>query len=478
MKATRIFSLLLAMLMLGACVAACDTVGGKETTQAPTEEPTEAPTQAPTDEPTAEPTEEPTTEATTEQTTEEPTTEEETTRGTVNTDPIGDILEYGKYDLNTYMTPIWDGRVVYNETVMFVGMDDKASLLYTPDEILSVRSYDLKTEYEKGKDYDVVDGQLVLLEGTRIPVISLEQYYHEKEIAGMPAQLVTKYEGKNYYTYWGEGTTMTKWQVAVTYVHDQYWEGFMPETSDQFTKLIAKLEAGEDVTMFFYGDSITFGATSSSGANVAPYAPPYTQMFTQYLAQKYGYTIKYVNTGLDNTATPPTKDTVFGTNGTITYINTAVGGWTSADGFNKFDQYVTPYIEQYKCDFFALAFGMNDAGNSPSTEKKAIKKITDKIYEVAPEVELLLVSTMIPNPEATNGWYGNQYRFENVFEQLAKAYVEEGKSCGVACMTSMSQRIVENKRFRDHTGNNINHPNDFLGRIYAQVVFETVIGYD
>ncbi len=464
MNAKRILSMLLAMLMLGVCLVGCNQGGnGDETTP---EDTTEAPA------------EQPTTDATTEEeTTEEETTEEETTRGTVNDAPIGDILKYDTFDLNTYMTPVWDGRVVYNETVMFVGMNDQASLLYTPDEILSVTSYDLKTVYEQGKDYDVVDGKLVLLEGTRIPVIAFDQYYHEKEVPGMPAQLAVKLDGKTYYVYWGEGTTMTQWQVAVTYVHDQYWEGFKPEHSDQFASLIEKMEKGEDVTMIFYGDSITFGATSSSGANVHPYAPPYTQMFTQYLAQKYGYTIKYVNTGLTGTCPPPSTDSVFGTNGTITYINTAVGGWTSADGSNKFNEYVKPYVDQYGCDFFLLAFGMNDAGNSPNNEKKAIKKISDKLYDIAPEADMLLVATMIPNPEATNGWYGNQHRFETVFEALAEDYVKDGKSCAVAKMTSMSQRILENKRFRDHTGNNINHPNDFLGRLYAQVVFETVIGY-
>lgn len=459
MKTIRFLSMLLATLMLSVCFVGCDGGNGEDTT---TPENT---------------TDQPQTDAPTEQGSEEATTEEETTRGTVNDAPIGDILKYDAFDLNTYMTPIWDGRVVYNETVMFVGMNDKASLLYTPDEILSVTSYDLKTTYEKGKDYDVVDGQLVLLEGTRIPVISFDKYYFEQPVPNMPAQLEVKVDGKRYYVYWGEGTVMTQWQVAVTYVHDQYWEGFVPETSDQFAKLIAKMEAGEDVTMMFYGDSITFGASSSAGANVSPYMPPYTQLFTQYLAQKYGYTIKYVNSRLTGTAPVPATDTVFGTNGTITYINTAVGGWTSADGFNNFEQYVTPFVNEYGCDFFLLAFGMNDAGNSPKNEQKAIKKIADELYALKPEAEMLLVATMIPNPEATNGWYGNQHRFETVFESLAKSYVEEGKSCAVAKMTSMSQRILENKRFRDHTGNNINHPNDFLGRLYAQVVFETVIGY-
>ena len=461
MNVKKLLSMLLAMLMLGVCFVGCD--------QGQTEDPTDAETEAPATDP-AQTTEEPTTDV---PTTDVPTTEEATTEP----EPPEELLAYDTFNLDAYMKPIWKGKYVYNETVMFVGMEDQAALLYTPDEILSVTSYDLKTTYEKGKDYDVVDGKLVLLEGTSIPVISFDEYYHKQQIAGMPAQLQVKVDGKAYYVYWGEGTTMTQWQVAVTYTHSQTWEGFKPEKSDQFTKLIAKMEAGEDVTMIFYGDSITFGATSSSGANVHPYAPPYTQMFTQLLAQKYGYTIKYVNTGLTGTCVPPAQDTVFGTNGTITYINPAVGGWTSADGFNKFDQYVAPFVEQYGCDFFLLAFGMNDAGNSPKNEQKAIKKIADELYAIAPEAEMLLVATMIPNPEAVNGWYGNQHRFESVFESLAADYVAEGKSCAVAKMTSMSQRILENKRFRDHTGNNINHPNDFLGRLYAQVVYETVIGY-
>ncbi len=455
MNAKRILSMLLAMLMLGVCFVGCDQGKGEENTTP--EDTTEAPA-----------------EQTTEQTTDIDTTEAETEAPPKEEE----LLAYDTFYLDTYMKPVWEGKYMYNETVMFVGMDDQASLLYTPDEVLSVTSYDLKTTYEKGKDYDVVDGKLVLLEGTSIPVIPFEEYYHEKEIPGMPAQLAVKLNGKTYYVYWGEGETMTKWQVAVTYTHSQTWEGFKPEHSDQFASLIEKLEAGQDnITMIFYGDSITFGATSSSGAGVHPYAPPYTQMFTQYLAQKYGYTIEYINTGLSGTCPPPTEKTVFGTEGTITYINTAVGGWTSADGYNKFDQYIKPYVEEYGCDFFLLAFGMNDAGNSPNNEKKAIKKISDKLYEIAPDADMLLVATMIPNPEATNGWYGNQHRFEAAFEALAQDYVADGKSCAVAKMTSMSQRILENKRFRDHTGNNINHPNDFLGRLYAQVVFETVIGY-
>ena len=76
-------------------------------------------------------------------------------------DDLASVGIYDKYDLDSYMSPIWSGNVVHNETVMFVGIDDKASLLYDADRIFSVRSYDLSVEYVEGVDYDYVDGKLV-----------------------------------------------------------------------------------------------------------------------------------------------------------------------------------------------------------------------------------------------------------------------------------------------------------------------------
>ena len=158
MNVKRLLSMLLAMLMLGVCFVGCD--------QGQTEDPTDAETEVPTTDP-AQTTQAPTTQA---PTTDAPTTEEATTEP----EPPEELLAYDTFNLDAYMKPIWKGKYVYNETVMFVGMEDQAALLYTPDEILSVTSYDLKTTYEKGKDYDVVDGKLVLLEGTSIPVISFD----------------------------------------------------------------------------------------------------------------------------------------------------------------------------------------------------------------------------------------------------------------------------------------------------------------
>ena len=61
---------------------------------------------------------------------------------------------------------------------------------------------------------------------------------------------------------------------------------------------------------------------------------------------------------------------------------------------------------------------------------------------------------------------------------LAEKIQERGIGCAVAPMTSVSKYIHQQKRYRDTTGNNVNHPSDFLARAYAQVIYQTVFGYE
>ena len=42
----------------------------------------------------------------------------------------------------------------------------------------------------------------------------------------------------------------------------------------------------------------------------------------------------------------------------------------------------------------------------------------------------------------------------------------------------MSQAILERKEFNDYSGNNINHPNDFFIRVYAQTMLQALLGYE
>ncbi len=379
-------------------------------------------------------------------------------------------LDVNMSDLDPLMQPIFHGNEVKNETVMFIDKTDVKTLLYPIDTIISVTSFDCKTVYEEGKDYVVENGQLKLVEGSRIPVITPAKYYNVAD--GM---LQTNYNGTNVNTHWGEARAMIDWQININYTHTSTWEGdTQPCESATYAKFLQKLQNGEDVTVFFYGDSITYGANATWLSSYQPNQYPYTILFTQALADLFDYTVHYER----GTARVPSTDYVAGTRGTITYINTAVGGWTSQHGVDNLQKSVIDRVEKSGCDLFVVAFGMNDAGVSPRTTSNNIKTMVDGVLAADADASIVLLSTMVPNPNATNGWYGQQVNQEPQLIRLAKDYTEDGVPCAVARMTTVSLAVLERKEFHDYSGNNINHPNDFFIRVYAQTLLQAVVGYE
>ena len=380
------------------------------------------------------------------------------------------------------MQNMFDGNRMVYETVMFIDYGQQKQLLYTPDEIIAVTSYDRTVTYVQGVDYDLIDGCLVLLEGSSIPCITSDRYYGGPA-TGMQDICYTYRDGVLVSTYWGENDSMTKWQINVEYTHSEEWDGFVQQTmTEQYSDFLAKLERGEDVTVFFYGDSITVGANASGYFGTAPNQPPYTLLVVDSLARLYGYSVEHAQW----TSSAPRQIMNYGDNGTITYINTAVGGWSSADGVSNYggrNKKVNAYIEKYGCDLFIVAFGMNDGGVAVADTVANVKTMIDETIALAPDCAYLIVSTMVPNPDAYSSaaggrWLGNQPLQEAALLELAKTYQSGGVSCAVAQMTSVSQAILEHKDFVDYTGNNINHPNDFFSRVYAQTIIQTLIGYE
>ena len=431
------------------------TVGETDVTPAATEAPTEAPT-------------EPVTEAPTEEvTTEEITTEEETTLSIQ--DQLG--LDVKDEDLKDVMQNIFTGTQSLKETVMFLDKGEVKSLLFPIKDIVSVTSYDGKTVYEEGKDYVIEDGKLKVTEDSAIKVITSDKYYNH------PGSLITM-NGKP--MFWGE-SQVKAWQVSVTYNHDAAWEGYVQESQlEVYQNFVKKLIAGEDVTVFFYGDSITWGACSTFMEGVEPKQGAYAMLFTEALADLFGYTVKYVNTGLVASmavAPVPTADYVAGDRGTITYVNTAIGGWTSNDGVTNFDKFVGEQVEKYGCDLFVLGYGMNDGGVPAATTKANAKKMIDKLLEIKPEASVMMVSTMTPHT-GSNWDHAVIQQQEKQLLSLAKTYRKDGNAVAVACVHSVSVAIQEHKTFNDYSGNNINHPNDWFYRVYAQTLLQTLIGYE
>lgn len=393
-----------------------------------------------------------------------------------NTSTGSDLMtEVFKSNLNTDMQSLFSGNTVVNETVMFLDKGTEKALMYKADQILTVTSYDGWVVYEKGVDYELRDGKLYIPETSSIPCITSKRYYNP----GEPTPLMADHNGKAVYVYWGEGALITDWQIQVTYTHSDTWEGYVQESQkDVYKDFIRKLQSGEDVTIVFYGDSITFGASASFIYGYAPGRYSYPLLFTQALADLFGYTVRYIPTGLEGTSRIPAEDYVAGTRGTITYVNPAVGGWTTQDGLSHFDEYIKPIVGQYGCDLFVDAYGMNDPAVRPQSVRANTRVMLDELLEIAPNTAIMLVSTMLPNPTAIGGVNGNQYQHEEQFLLLAEAYQNNGIPCAVACVTSVNQSILEHKEYMDYTGNNLNHPNDYFCRVYAQVLLQTLYGYE
>ena len=480
-KTIRILTALAALLLIGVTAvafASCDK--NPDTSADTTAEATPAPTEEPTEPPTEEPTEEATTE---EETTEEATTEEVTTEAPIK-DQLG--LNIKDEDMIEAMQNIFSGTTSVKETVMFLDKGDVKSLLYPIKSIVSVTSYDGKTTYEEGKDYVVEDGKLKVTENSSIRCITSQTYY---SFPGVPdgqggyTCINTKNPatGQMSSTFWGE-SQMKQWQIAVTYTHDAAWEGYVQESQlEIYQNFVKKLIAGENVTVFFYGDSITWGACSTYAEGVQPKQGAYAMLFTEALADLFGYKVKYINTGLAaGMSCHPVPATEYGTGdrGTITYVNTAIGGWNSEHGVTNFDKFVKEQIEKYGCDLFVLAYGMND-GFGAGTTRSNSKTIIDGVLEIKPEAAIMMVSTMTPHTNSNwDTMLSSIKQQERQLDSLAKQYRKDDKPVAVACVHSVSVAVQEHKTFNDYSGNNINHPNDWFYRVYAQTLLQTLIGYE
>lgn len=357
--------------------------------------------------------------------------------------PSNDFI-YDKYDLFTCMYPIWAGNMVYNETIMFVPNAETkiiapAPLLYTPEKVLSVRSYDLKTVYVEGKDYVVKNGCIELTEDSNIPTISYNDYYRlSPDIYALNCKSV-----KGRYLKFGDKSFFSK-QICVTYTHTDKWSGPIPKyQGNKLTNTIKLLNEKEKMTLVYNGDSIMEGCDASSRFGIEPKMPTWQTMVTQRLEKEY--------------------------NTHINAINTAVGGkttdWGLSDAYNN--------IVKYSPDLVILNFGINDGTAKMPVEqyKSNMQGIIDKVREVSPKCEFIILTNTVCNPDA-DGWNSfGSYQYPTVVKEIATS----NPGIAVVDMYSMQQYFLSIKRYWDTTTNNINHPNDFFIRVFAQSVAQALI---
>lgn len=348
-----------------------------------------------------------------------------------------------KYDRNLYLESIFSSNIVYFETALpVIGMPIKT--LFKIKKIIAVTNYSLDITYKEGVDYHIENGELIINKEGSIPQSNINDFYLDEpgsiEIPINPSSSFVKFD-KQKYSFYGEGPIMTNRQITITYEHEDSWDDFLPSyQGNKISKFIDKLKNKQDATILFYGDSITAGCCSSGttyGGKVKPYAESYPVMVHKYLEDVFNINIKYVNTAV------PGMDTLWGLNN------------------------VEKNVNQFNPDLLVLAFGMND-GDEPGMHVEKIGKILAEVEKHNPNIEVLLIASTIANPETT--WFADKkLHYIDEYNKLNKSNV------AIVDMTTMHQSLLKRKYFRDLTGNNINHPNDFLARIYAQAILKVLL---
>lgn len=334
--------------------------------------------------------------------------------------------------IDTAMIPFWNGKIMYNESVMMIskgGKPAEATLLFQPKKILSVRNAGLNIEYQEGVDWQYKNGRLTLLPDSKATY--------------MTDSILTNASGKHSFprksgggVLFYEGSFFHERQLSVTYQHvKNVWKGVTPEfRAEILPHAVELLRKKTSIHILLYGDSIAAGANASAKSKAEPNLPDWGTLIAEKLRRFYDAPIKFTNT--------------------------AVGGMDSNWGVKNVQQEVIAY----QPDLIIIAFGMNDGTGKMSGEKfkENIAGIIQSVREKNKNAEFILVSTMLPNPESF--FTGTQADFKKVLQELT------GPGIALVDMTEVHRELLKYKSYQDMTGNNINHPNDFLIRWYAQEI--------
>lgn len=337
------------------------------------------------------------------------------------------------------MIPVWDSDIIYNESCLMIKDKNqataRASLMFKPEEIISVRDSSLNKEYKKGVDWNIRGNEIYLTENSSIPFMTYAELNPKNTISGK-----TQKKKSSGNVFFSEGSYFHTRQIFVTYKTKEKWTGEKPEYQiNTLPKTINKLKNKENVKVCLYGDSIAAGANASGRVGVAPNQPIWGEAFVNNLKKTYGSQIDFVNSSL--------------------------GGKTSAWGIEN----VYNNCIRHNPDLVVLAFGMND-GTQNVDKEKFCKNIGDMIASIRnfnADCEFIVVAPMLANDETV--FAGTQ---ETYISELKKL---EGNGIAVCNMTGVHKYLLTKKSYQDMTGNNVNHPNDFLIRLYAQYLSDMLI---
>lgn len=347
---------------------------------------------------------------------------------------LGDKVAH-TLSIDQMTTPFWKSGEVWGETVF--PNQVRLPLLAEPGSKPDVYN-GLRTTAYTEDDFFVKDDKLLLAYQMADRVISNSVLYPKDKVSAKGRVFKSRKGG---FLLGPEGTWFQKRQLSVDYSFDpDTWRGPKPEFEPELLpRTLEKLKKKEPLKVVFYGDSITMGANATAVVGEPPYQWSWSTLIIEALRSRY--------------------------DGTIEWINAALGGTTAEWGQKNAEALLAPY----EPDLVVIAFGMNGS-ITPKDFGQMVESMMGTVRAVNPEAEFILVHAMQPNSD----WKGLS------LYQKYGAVMKKLQQPGVlfADVWSMHEALIERKRYVDMTANHVNHPNDFLIRIYAQVILSRFVDFE
>lgn len=377
-------------------------------------------------------------------------------------------LAYDEDDYKNAMSaPYWKGNVMYNELslpILYENGEVYAKLYYTPTKVFAVKDQKLEKTYEEGKDYvvDKENKKLVIPKGSSIPALYEKADEGENPpegfayTTGMPNNI-------DLYTIWNLGTGNFVYTESAYFYGKYLSVSYAYDVEDLDTSVFAKYDAttltavrnklknGEEISLVTIGDSITEGC-SSTGDNlhVAPNTPCYAKQIKTELERVYGATVKLTNIGK--------------------------GGSESKWPLSGEGSAALGKAKEAAPDLCIIAYGMNDSSSqvSPAAYDSNIRAIIREIKNVSENCEFILVNSFPCNPL----YERDATLFDRYLKKLNKiAEEDEGGHTVVVDMQKVGKYYMQTKKYCEISSSNVNHPNDFLHRVYAMNIVSTICDY-
>ena len=400
------------------------------------------------------------------------------------TEHAGGDKQTERGEMDDLVKNFWETAVMRDEPVMLVAPTDengnvtaapRGKLLLPATAVLSVKQYyhasldGQSRTFGEGSDFEYRDGYIVAMgaptsengktvwQGT-MPYVTDRQVSGQDAFPDLPKNQFVPGKADGEFLPFTEGREIVQMQLAVTYRHAAgAYTGAVPSYCGKaLSRTVAKLNKKEKTELFVYGDSISTGANCSSFLGIAPALPSWMALTRANLAAYYGAEVVLTNKSVGGWTS---NDAVSGGIGTVE------GQRTTQLGLSALFNTKTGALYGYKPDIAVVGFGMNDATLGVTIErfKKNISSLVFTLREANPACDIILVGTMLPNPDAS-AHNKNQAAYAAALEEIAA-----GKD-GIAVVNVglLHASLLEaGKRYIELSGNNVNHPNDFMTRVYA-----------